>query len=69
MVNASLKQKLARGELVVGTLMTFDFWAGYLEIYKQVGMDFVFLDMEHGVRRSGQSRRTVPHCPACWTCP
>ena len=48
MVNASLKQKLARGELVVGTLMTFDFWAGYLEIYKQVGMDFVFLDMEHG---------------------
>jgi 4-hydroxy-2-oxoheptanedioate aldolase len=43
-----LKQKLARRELVVGTLMTLDFWPGYLEIYKSAGLDCVVLDMEHG---------------------
>lgn len=53
MVNTSIKEKLSRGELVVGTLMTFDFWAGYLEIYKQVGMDCVFLDLEHGAADLG----------------
>ena len=28
--------------------MTFDFWPGYLEIFKAEGMHFAVLDMEHG---------------------
>jgi 4-hydroxy-2-oxoheptanedioate aldolase len=28
--------------------MTFDFWPGYLEVFKAEGMHFAVLDMEHG---------------------
>lgn len=43
-----LKEKLRSKEQTIGTWMIFDFWPGYLEIYKKAGMDFVVLDMEHG---------------------
>src|SRR5690348_9532442 len=29
-------------------MMTFDFWPGYLEIFKSEGMDYVVVDLEHG---------------------
>lgn len=48
MLASSLKDKLNKGELIVGPTMTFDFWAGYLEIYKKAGMDYVVVDFEHG---------------------
>jgi 4-hydroxy-2-oxoheptanedioate aldolase len=48
MYASQLKQKLRKGEQTIGTWMIFDFWPGYLEIYKKTGMDYVILDMEHG---------------------
>jgi 4-hydroxy-2-oxoheptanedioate aldolase len=42
-----LKARLRRGDLTLGPMMSFDFWPGYLEIFKAEGMDFVFLDLEH----------------------
>jgi 4-hydroxy-2-oxoheptanedioate aldolase len=48
MLASELKKKLRRADTTLGTWMTFDFWPGYLEVYKQAGLDFVVLDMEHG---------------------
>lgn len=42
-----LKSKVRQEELTLGVFLMFDFWAGYLEIFKAEGMDFVVLDMEH----------------------
>lgn len=47
MFATELKKRLQRNELTLGPLMTFDFWPGYLEIFKSEGMDFLFLDLEH----------------------
>ncbi len=48
MLASKLKEKLRNREMVVGPMMMFDYWPGYLEIYKSVGMDFVMVDFEHG---------------------
>ena len=48
MLAQKLKEKLRNRKTVVGPMMMFDYWPGYLEIYKQVGMDFVMVDFEHG---------------------
>jgi len=48
MLAGELKKKLRSGEITFGTWMTFDFWPGWLEIFKQCGLDCVVLDMEHG---------------------
>ncbi|MBI3962897.1 MAG: hypothetical protein HY335_09105 [Deinococcus sp.] len=48
MLAAALKARLQEKQLTLGPIMTFDFWPGYLEIFKQVGMHFALLDMEHG---------------------
>lgn len=48
MLSSSLKEKLSSDEIIVGTFLTFNFWAGHLEIQKKLGMDFVALDLEHG---------------------
>jgi 2-keto-3-deoxy-L-rhamnonate aldolase RhmA len=48
MLAGRLKKKLLRREQTIGTWMTFDFWAGYLEIYKGAGLDCVIVDLEHG---------------------
>jgi 2-keto-3-deoxy-L-rhamnonate aldolase RhmA len=48
MLASDLKRKLASGGRAFGTMMTFDFWPGYLEAFKQIGLDFVLLDCEHG---------------------
>ena len=48
MLASTMKTKLRKGELTLGTWMTFDFWPGYLEIYKRAGLDCAILDMEHG---------------------
>ena len=48
MLGSRLKEKLRAGEQTLGTWMTFDFWPGYLEIYKKAGLDCVILDLEHG---------------------
>lgn len=48
MLGASLKQRLKNRELTVGPIMTHDFWPGYLETFKQRGMHFAVLDLEHG---------------------
>jgi 2-keto-3-deoxy-L-rhamnonate aldolase RhmA len=45
---ANLKQQVRSGRLTLGPMMTFDFWPGYLEIFKAAGMDFALLDLEHG---------------------
>jgi len=48
MLASRLKEKLKTPQPTIGPMMTFDFWAGYLEIYKKAGMDFVLVDLEHG---------------------
>jgi 4-hydroxy-2-oxoheptanedioate aldolase len=48
MLASSLKTRVQSGQLTLGPMMTFNFWPGYLEIFKTAGMDFVLLDMEHG---------------------
>jgi 2-keto-3-deoxy-L-rhamnonate aldolase RhmA len=48
MLANQLKKKLRHGEQAIGTWMTFDFWPGYLEIYKRAGLDCVIVDLEHG---------------------
>ena len=47
MLASSLKAKVRQKQMTLGSLMTLDFWPGYLEIFKSEGMDFVVLDMEH----------------------
>jgi 2,4-dihydroxyhept-2-ene-1,7-dioic acid aldolase len=47
MLASSLKAKLRQKRLTLGSLLTMDFWPGYLEIFKSEGMDFAILDMEH----------------------
>ena len=48
MLASSLKARLCEKKLTIGIFMTFDFWPGYLEIFKAEGMHFAVLDMEHG---------------------
>ena len=48
LLGSSLKTRVRNRQLTLGPMMTFDFWPGYLEIFKAAGMDFVMLDMEHG---------------------
>ncbi|MDE2756638.1 MAG: aldolase/citrate lyase family protein [Acidobacteriota bacterium] len=47
MLATRLKSKVHQRELTLGILLTFDHWAGYLEIFKSEGLDFAVLDMEH----------------------
>ena len=48
MLAHALKERLAKGELTLGPMLTYDFWPGYIEIFKQLGYHFVFVDCEHG---------------------
>lgn len=48
MFASSLKARLQQKQLTLGPIMTFDFWPGFLEIFKAEGMHFAILDMEHG---------------------
>jgi len=48
MLASSLKAKVRQNQMTLGSLLTMDFWPGYLEIFKSEGVDFVILDMEHG---------------------
>lgn len=48
MLASGLKERMRSGRLIVGPLMTFDFWPGYLEIFKAEGMHYAVLDLEHG---------------------
>lgn len=48
MLASSLKTRLRQKQLTMGPIMTFDFWPGYLEIFKAEGMHYAILDMEHG---------------------
>ncbi len=43
----ALKQKVRERKLTVGVLISFDFWAGYIEIYKAEKLDYAVLDLEH----------------------
>jgi len=47
MFASSLKAKVRQNQVTLGSLLTVDFWPGYLEIFKSEGLDFVILDMEH----------------------
>ena len=42
-----LREKLAKGELTLGCLVTNHFWIEFLEIAKYAGFDFVIIDLEH----------------------
>lgn len=48
MLASTLKEKVTRGQEVVGVMMGLSFWPGYLEICKKEGLDLVVLDLEHG---------------------
>jgi 2-keto-3-deoxy-L-rhamnonate aldolase RhmA len=48
MLAAALKERVRSKQLTYGPMLTFDFWPGYLEIFKSEGMHYAVLDMEHG---------------------
>ena len=48
MLASTLKERLRARQLTLGPLLTFDFWPGYLEIFKAEGMHYAVLDLEHG---------------------
>ena len=43
----ALKERLAKGDLTLGPVMMYDFWPGYIEMFKEIGYHFVFVDCEH----------------------
>jgi hypothetical protein len=42
---SALKQRVRNREFTIGPLISFDFWAGYLEIFQKSGMHYAVLDM------------------------
>lgn len=48
MLASELKSRLQNNQLTLGVILTFDFWPGYLEVFKAEGLNYVILDMEHG---------------------
>ncbi|HZT30179.1 MAG TPA: aldolase/citrate lyase family protein [Bryobacteraceae bacterium] len=48
MLASTLKERLRSRQLTMGPLLSFDFWPGYLEIFKAEGMHYAVLDLEHG---------------------
>lgn len=48
MLSQNLKAKLKKGEKLLGIIMMFDFWPGYVELVRKYGFDFLVVDMEHG---------------------
>jgi 2-dehydro-3-deoxyglucarate aldolase len=44
---SALKQRVRNREFTIGPLISFDFWAGYLEVFQKSGMHYAVLDMEH----------------------
>ena len=48
MLASKLKQRVRDRECTIGPLLTNDFWAGYLEIFRDTGMQYAVLDLEHG---------------------
>ena len=50
-MEATLKRKLKRGELLIGTIITLPS-PEIAEIYAQAGFDWLFVDLEHSVLES-----------------
>src|SRR5712671_1644430 len=48
MLASSLKERVRSGKLTYGPMLTYDFWPGYLEVFKAEGMHYSVLDLEHG---------------------
>lgn len=48
MLAAELKKRVRSGQLTYGPMLTYDFWPGYLEVFKAEGMHYAVLDLEHG---------------------
>ena len=48
MLASSLKERVRSGKLTYGPMLTYDFWPGYLEVFKAEGMHYAVLDLEHG---------------------
>ena len=42
-------EKVNRGEVVLGTLAMNQIWLGMLELHIDAGLDYLIIDMEHGV--------------------
>lgn len=47
MFATQLKNRVRSRELTVGVLISFDFWPGHLEIFKEEGIHYAVLDLEH----------------------
>ena len=60
MFAASLKAKVRQNQVTLGSLLTVDFWPGYLEIFKSEGLDFVILDMEHSAASLHEAEELCP---------
>ncbi|MEM7116411.1 MAG: aldolase/citrate lyase family protein [Chloroflexota bacterium] len=44
-----LMEKVNRGEVVTGTLVMNQLWLGLVEMHIKAGLDYMIVDMEHGV--------------------
>ena len=43
-----IKQALREGRAVIGTMIVQARSPGFIQLFVQYGLDFVFIDMEHG---------------------
>ncbi len=48
MLASKLKERVRQREFTIGPLLSYDFWPGYLEIFRDTGMHYAVLDLEHG---------------------
>ena len=48
MLASKLKERVLRREFTIGPFLSNDYWPGYLEIFRDTGMHYAVLDLEHG---------------------
>ena len=64
-----LKRRLQRGEICTGTFLLFLAGADVAEFFAGLGLDFLFLDMEHGSFDLSRIRETIAVASAHGTAP
>lgn len=63
-----LRERIARGETVVGTFLVEFRAAGVPPILREAGFDFIILDTEHGYYAADDVLRLIQACRDCGLC-
>jgi 4-hydroxy-2-oxoheptanedioate aldolase len=65
----SLKERLQRGDVCVGTFLLFLSGGDVVQFFAGLGFDFLILDMEHGSLDVARARETIHVARACGIAP